>query len=159
MESERLIFRELQMSDAFRLFEIYSDEEAMKYRQVKPHQTIEDSFEMVKRDAEVRTSGFEYRFGIVEKETNILIGSVMYQPIGRKAILGYSFAKESWGKGYATEVVKWICNHIRAKNYQAIEAWVLHENIASQKVLEKNQFSKISQTIYPYSLFYKKQLT
>lgn len=155
MESERLFFRELTMSDAARLFEIYSDKEAMQYRQSAHHQTIDDSFEMLKRDAEVRTSNYEIRFGIVEKSSMRLIGTIMYQPVSYKAIIGYSFAKESWGKGYATEVVDWMIHHLRNRHFKNIEAWVLNQNIASCKVLEKNQFKKISQTIYPYSTFYK----
>jgi len=79
----------------------------------------------------------------------------MYQPVSYKAIIGYSFAKESWGKGYATEVVDWMIHHLRNRHFKNIEAWVLNQNIASCKVLEKNQFKKISQTIYPYSTFYK----
>lgn len=155
MESERLFFRELQMSDAARLFEIYSDKEAMKYRQSNHHETIEDSFEMLRRDAEVKTSKYEFRFGIIDKNTKQLIGSVMYQPIYSKAILGYSLALESWGNGYATELVEWIISYLRTNNFRTIEAWVLNDNIASCKVLEKNNFRLISQTIYPESKFYQ----
>lgn len=158
MESERLIFRELNFSDVERLFEIYSDSEAMKYRQVKPHLTIEDSIAMVKRDIEMKAIRKEIRFGIVEKESDKLIGSVMYQPFANKAILGYSLAKECWRKGYATEVVGRMITHLKEENYNSIEAWVMNENFASMKVLEKNKFKKISQTIYPYSQFYKLNL-
>lgn len=154
MESERLFFRELTMSDAERLFEIYSDEEAMKYRQSAHHQTIDDSFEMLKRDAEVRTSNYEIRFGIVEKSSMRLIGTMMYQPVSYKAIIGYSFAKESWGNGYATEVVDWMIHHLRNRQFKNIEAWVLNQNMASCKVLEKNNFRLISQTIYPESKYF-----
>lgn len=155
MESERLFFRELQMNDAARLFEIYSDKEAMQYRQTAHHKTIDDSFEMLRRDAEVKLNNYEIRFGIIEKSSNRLIGSIMYQPIYYKAVIGYSLAKEDWGNGYATEVVDWIVNHLKEKKFTNIEAWVVNQNKASCRVLEKNQFKKISQTIYPYSTFYK----
>lgn len=155
MESERLIFRELKMSDAARLFEIYSDKEAMKYRQSNHHETIDDSFEMLKRDAEVKASKYEFRFGIINKDSNQLIGTIMYQPIYSKAIIGYSFAKEVWGNGYATEVINWMINYLKSKNFVIIEAWVLNDNTASSKVLEKNNFKLISQTIYPESRFYQ----
>lgn len=158
MNSERLIFRELKMTDAARLFEIYSDQEAMKYRQVKPHLSIDDSFEMIRRDAEVRANGSEFRFGIVEKETNQLIGSVMYQPIGNKAIIGYSIGKNHWGKGFATEIVAALIKYLKKQSFTLAEAWVMHENFASKRVLEKNNFNKISQTIYPSSQFYQKYL-
>ncbi|MBQ0148417.1 MAG: GNAT family N-acetyltransferase [Flavobacteriaceae bacterium] len=155
MESDRLFFRTLTSEDIFRLFEIYSDTEAMKYRQSKPHITIEDSIQMIERDSIVRNTNYELRYGIFEKESNILIGTIMYQPLNTKAIIGYSLAKESWNKGYATEVVKFFINFLKHKNFKILEAWVLNENIASCKVLEKNHFKKISQTIYPNSSFYK----
>ena len=82
----------------------------------------------------------------------------MYQPIYNKAIIGYSLAKESWGNGYATEVVNWMINYLKQKKYNLIEAWVIKENLASSKVLEKNEFKKISQTIFPNSFFYKLHL-
>ena len=158
MQTKRLLFRELQMSDAARLFEIYSDKDAMKYREVPHHKTIDDSFKMLIRDAEVRLTKYEFRFAIIEQETNLLIGTIMYQPIYNKAIIGYSIAKESWGNGYATEVVNWMINHLKQKKYNLIEAWVIKENSASCKVLEKNEFKKISQTIFPNSFFYKLHL-
>ena len=155
MESVRLIFRELNISDAARLFEIYSDKEAMKYRQSNHHKTIDDSFEMLKRDAEVKASNYEHRYGIIEKDSKQLIGTIMYQPIYNKAIIGYSFAKQTWGNGFATEVVDWMINYLKQNNFRIIEAWVLNENIASSKVLEKNNFRLVSQTIYPESKFYQ----
>lgn len=158
MESERLYFRELLMSDAPRLFEIYSDKEAMQYRQSPSHQTIEDTYEMLNREVEKKESGYEYRYGILSKNNHQLIGTIMYQPLQQKAIIGYSLAKESWGKGYATEVVQWMCDLLKQKNFTTVEAWVLKENSASCKVLEKNGFYKISQTLYPYSFYFQKNL-
>ena len=158
METKRLFFRELKMSDAARLFEIYSDKEAMKYREAPHHKTIDDSFKMLTRDVEMRFTKFEFRYAIIEQETKQLIGTIMYQPIYNKAIIGYSLAKKSWGNGYATEVVNWMVNHLKQNNFKQIEAWVIKENIASCKVLEKNNFKQISQTIYPNSIFYKLQM-
>ena len=154
MESERLLFRALNLNDAERLFEIYSDKIAMQYRQSNHHETIDDTYKMLERDREVKKSNYEIRYGIVLKEKNQLIGSVMYQPIYKKAIIGYSIAKECWGNGYATEVVNFIIKQLQNNQFNTIEAWVLKENIASMKVLEKNNFSKISQTIYPNSNYY-----
>lgn len=158
MQTKRLFFRELQMSDAARLFEIYSDKEAMKYREAPHHETIDDSFKMLTRDAEVRFTKYEFRFAIIEQETNLLIGTIMYQPIYHKAIIGYSLAKESWGNGYATEIVNWIINYLKQQKFNLIEAWVRKENLASSKVLKKNEFKKISQTIFPNSFFYQLNL-
>jgi len=156
METDRLYFRELISSDVNRLYEIYSDKEAMQYRQSNPHETLADTYEMLNRDVEVRATNYEFRFGIIEKISDRLIGTIMYQPIYSKAIIGYSFGKESWGNGYATEVVNWIINYLKDQKFKTIEAWVLNDNLASCKVLDKNNFRVISQTIYPNSKFYRK---
>lgn len=158
MESKRLNFRTLHLDDATRLFEIYSDAEAMKYRQSEPHLTMEDTLEMLERDFLVRISNYEIRYAILDKESQILIGTFMYQPLTKKAIIGYSFAKEYWNKGFASEVVQYFVEHLKSKEYEFLEAWVLKENIPSCKVLEKNGFKKITQTIYPQSQFYQLKL-
>lgn len=158
MESKRLVFRELIMADVPRLFEIYSNEEAMKYRRSNPHKSMEDTFQMLRRDAEVKATKYEFRFGIIEKSTQELIGTIMYQPVYTKAIIGYSLDSNFWGKGYATEVVEYFINYLKKENFKLIEAWVMKENIASSKVLLKNGFTKISQTIYPHSDFFKREI-
>lgn len=156
--SKRLYFRKLVSEDMERLFEIYSDAEAMRYRQSPIHYTIMDTYDMLKRDEEMKNSNKEIRFGIVESESNILIGSIMYQPINDKCIIGYSFDNFFWGKGYATEAVNWIINFLKSKKFRLIEAWVIKENIASCKVLCKNGFQMINQTIYPNSKYYQKYI-
>ena len=52
MEDELIYFRELLDTDVTRLFEIYSNAEAMKYRETTPMKTIEDSYKMLERDKE-----------------------------------------------------------------------------------------------------------
>ena len=157
-QSERLIFRPLIIDDTERLFEIYSDAEAMKYRQVEAHKTIQDTLDMLKRDEEMRNSNKEIRFGIIQKDSNELIGSVMFQPIKQKSIIGYSLAKNAWGNGFATEVVEWLIQHLKLLKFNTIEAWVMNENIPSSKVLTKNGFRLINQTIYPNSRYYQKYI-
>lgn len=156
--SERLHYRKLIIEDANRLFEIYSNAEAMKYRQSPVHQTIEDTFLMLKRDESMRCSGKEFRFGIVESKSNVLIGSIMYQPINDKCIIGYSIAKDFWGKGFATEMVNWLIQYLKSENFKLVEAWVIKDNFASSKVLLKNGFQLINQTIYPKSSYYQRKI-
>lgn len=146
------------MADVSRLFEIYSNKEAMKYRQSEPHETIEDTFQMLRRDAEVKATKYEFRFAIIEKSTQELIGTMMYQPVYSKAIIGYSFDPNFWGQGYATEMVEWLLNHLKEERFKLVEAWVMKENIASSKVLLKNGFNKINQTLFLHSDFFKREL-
>lgn len=75
--SERLYFRELVSDDVERLFEIYADADAMKYRQSPVHQTIQDTYDMLKRNEEMKILNKEIRYGIIETKTNLLICSIM----------------------------------------------------------------------------------
>ncbi|QES94098.1 GNAT family N-acetyltransferase [Empedobacter brevis] len=157
MEDDQLYFRELLDTDVERLFEIYSNADAMKYRETAPMKTMEDSYKMLERDKEKKNSGYEFRFAVIEKSSQNLIGTIMYQPVHDKAIIGYSIDEKFWNKGYATRMVKIISNDLKSKKFMIIEAWVKKKNLASGKVLEKNNFQLISQTVYPNSnLFHLK---
>lgn len=158
MENNLLFLRELLPSDAERLFEIYSNKDAMKYRETKAMETIEDAYKMLARTKEVKQAGYEYRFAIIQKKSEELIGTIMYQPLNKKAIIGYSIHEDFWNKGYASSVVELFVESLKSKGFNLIEAWVKKENIGSCKVLEKNKFKQISQTIYPSSYFYQKHI-
>jgi ribosomal-protein-alanine N-acetyltransferase len=58
-----------------------------------------------------------------------------------KIQLGYSFVPASWGKGFATEVIKAGLDHFRDQT-PLTEIYAVTEtpNIASQKALLKNGF-------------------
>ena len=96
MLDERIYFRTLLDSDATRLFEIYSNTEAMRFRATEPMFTIEDAYKMLKRNREVEQKAYEFRFAIIEKLSEILIGTIMYQPLHFKAIFGYSLDEIFW---------------------------------------------------------------
>lgn len=58
--------------------------------------------------------------------------------------LGYIFGKNSWGKGFATELVKGLIDHLRGNKYKGVvHAGVTHGNPASVRVLQKVGFEAI----------------
>lgn len=75
--------------------------------------------------------------------------------------LGYFFFPEFWQQGYGSELIATIVNNIVEHNNwtQEVIAWVYQGNIASAKLLEKNDFFKartevdskgLSKTMYVY---------
>ena len=52
--------------------------------------------------------------------------------------IGYMFNKESWGRGYASELVKLLINHAKELGVEFVMARVHPHNHASIKVLEKS---------------------
>ncbi|OWV47960.1 GNAT family N-acetyltransferase [Mameliella alba] len=74
----------------------------------------------------------------------ILIGLLMLfsDPEGDEdcAHLGYLFAEEAWGKGYATELVQGLAAHLDGTARITLLAGVDRANPASARVLEKSGF-------------------
>lgn len=56
----------------------------------------------------------------------------------RSAILGYAFARDVWGRGFATEAAsRSIAWGFETLQFDEIEATCLLENVGSARVLEK----------------------
>ena len=111
IETERLILRELRITDLEGMFELDSDPEVHKYLGNKPAQTKEESkkiLESVLKQYEERGIG---RWAAIEKSSGSFIGwsglrlNTEYNMNGftRYYDVGYRIIKRYWGKGYATE--------------------------------------------------------
>ncbi|HEU4495433.1 MAG TPA: GNAT family N-acetyltransferase [Flavobacterium sp.] len=76
IENEKLLLRELTANDVEVIFELYSDKEAMKFRASKPFENIEEAAVMINKAAENIKNGTEYRYAIIEKTSNKLVGDL-----------------------------------------------------------------------------------
>lgn len=140
--TERLILRKAVKEDFERFFEINHDPETNIHNPSGPM-----SFEKAESTFTRMLDHWEkYNFGswaIVEKDTpeNIIgFGGLSYRLYGEeeKLNLGYRFAPEAWGKGYATEFTrKAIDFGFNENDQEEIFGIVRPGNIASVKVLEK----------------------
>lgn len=73
--------------------------------------------------------------------TEQLIGIVVLYPDKATLHLGYFLAKESWRKGYGSELIEGLIAHLRqSKKWRQLNAGVTSTNYASQSLLEKNGF-------------------
>lgn len=83
---------------------------------------------------------------------DIKIGFVELK-FGEKEIeLSYIFDCEYWGKGYATSAVKKILENL---NLNCVSAYTVPENIASKRVLEKNDFVFVENVMKNENVFLK----
>jgi len=85
------------------------------------------------------------RFVIMDKKSHSYTGIFMLRkPAGLEGIeIGYSFRKQDWGKGYATEIVKKGVDYIFSfTEYDIIYAITHLQNINSKKVLLKCGFKQ-----------------
>lgn len=144
IESERLVFRELQPSDDEAMFALDSDPEVVKYVGVPPLTDIEQTREVIRN---IRQQYLDYgigRWAVVEKQSDKVIGWAGLKFIKQingfenNYDLGYRFITSAWGKGYGSESAKaWIDFGFNEMKLERISAYVDVENKASVRILEK----------------------
>ncbi len=66
-----------------------------------------------------------------------------YDPKVNKVVIGYRFCESCWGQNLATEPVRALTGYLfETVGLNRIEAYVMPQNAASQRVLEKNGFMR-----------------
>ncbi len=91
------------------------------------------------RDSEAKT------LLAVEKDTKKAVGFINFFRYGDRSKgnyfrIGYVVSKVKWGKGIATELVESFIHWCKDNNVSTVSAAVDPDNIASIRVLEKNNF-------------------
>jgi len=94
---------------------------------------------------------------LCKRENDAVIGYVGFKGLGNEACveIGYGVDEEYEGKGYATEGVKGFCQWAFSTNQVVfIEAETELDNIASQRVLQKNSFTATGKTAIQNNITY-----
>ncbi len=159
--SERLFVDELKQEDAKKLFEIYSDKEAMKFRGSGAMESIQDAGKMIDNQFLCFDGVSKLRVAIRLNGRNDLIGTLLfkYKEGGKRCEIGFSFGKEYWGRGYAKEIVRRVEDYCREANlFSYLTAWCIKENSASVKVFQKANYTILEQDNYPQSFLFEKKL-
>ena len=142
IQTERLILRSIRQDDAAAIFEYSQEPEVGKNAGWKPHESIEESIEILNAVFLDK----ENIFGIVEMQTGKLFGTIGLVPdVTREnedaRMLGYAIGKDYWGKGYMTEAVEGILSYaFQVKGYGLISVSHYTDNLRSQRVIEKCGF-------------------
>ncbi len=147
LESERLIIRDAQVSDAPFYFELFNDPDWIKFISDKNLKSIEETKIYLKdilfKNLQLGGLGF---FTVILKETNKPIGtSTALQRDKLKFIdIGYGFLPEARSKRYATEATKLIIEYVRNKFQQEkVYAFTMPDNEPSQKLLKNLGFNYV----------------
>nr|WP_110930357.1 GNAT family protein [Paenibacillus bouchesdurhonensis] len=147
IESERLLLRKMERSDAERMFQYWSDPEVVKYMNIPPFASVEDTLEMIQLLNELSESEDTLRWGIELKEEGQLIGSCgfnVWELSGAyRGEIGYDLGKEYWGCGYMSEALRMVLSYgYQTIGLNRIEALVHPNNAASQRLLQAFDFTK-----------------
>ncbi len=152
IETERLILRDLRLTDLDGMFELDSDPEVHKYLGNKPVKTKEESrkiLENVLNQYEERSIG---HWAVIEKSSGDFIGwsgirlNTEYNMNGFSKYydIGYRLIKRYWRKGYATESGKTALDYaFNTMNLPEVYATTEIKNQASHNALLKIGFSYV----------------
>lgn len=146
--SKRLNFRKPTLKDAKHYYEIASDPDVVRFLGFEIHKSLEESIDYLNLCCSEWRHDGDYKLWIIEeKDGGEFVGAAcLYHHIRYKdhvVEMGYSFKREKWGCGYATETARAII--IMAFSFpeiNRIESFCDVENLASARSLEKNGFTK-----------------
>ncbi|SFF02661.1 GNAT family N-acetyltransferase [Flavobacterium xueshanense] len=145
LETDRLILRQMLLSDAEALFEMDSNPKVHQYLWNKPLTDISEKYSHIKFVREQYIQNNIGRFVVILKETNELIGwaglkyntEMVNNKVGFYDI-GYRLNEKFWGKGYASEAsFAWLEYGFDVMKIKIMEAAAHKENIASNRILQK----------------------
>lgn len=141
LTTDRLILRELRLSDFEALCAIESDPALFRYEPgpYTPEQTrsrLETTIEWAGDLPRKR-----YKFGITVKPDDRVIGRISLSEIStesREWEIGWTVARQEWGKGYASEAAKAVLHFaFTGLKVHRVIAFCHAENAASTRVMEK----------------------
>ncbi|PWJ44748.1 GNAT family N-acetyltransferase [Sediminitomix flava] len=137
-ETERLILRELNVSDAKDFYELNTDPEVLKYTGDSPFSSISEAENFLGNYTDYQKNGFG-RWAVVLKESNQFIGWCGLKLNEENLVdIGFRFFQTEWGKGYATEsALACIAYGFHQLQLKKIIGRASKDNLASLKVLEK----------------------
>ena len=145
LETDRLILRELKLSDAEAFFAMDNNPNVHKYLWNKPVQKIEETIEVIVFVRKQYVDNGIGRFAMISKETNEFVGwaGLKYNTeiVNNKINfydIGYRLDEKFWGKGYASEATfAWLKYAFETMKIKTMEAAAHTDNVASNKILQK----------------------
>src|SRR5215469_11161628 len=143
IETNRLILRSFELSDAEAAFERLGDPVVMRFTPTGPDGSIEKT--------QTRLAGFinhqqAHGFSkwlVLDRDSGVAIGDAGLLVLRDYSWidLGFRFAQQYWGKGLATETASaWVRAAFDEFRLNRLGAFVHPENVASIRVLEKVGF-------------------
>ena len=146
LETERLFLRRLDENDVEEVLALRGNPETMKYIPRVLAKTKEDALEHITMIEDKIINNIGINWGITIKGNSKIIGIIGHYKISaenHRAEIGYMSFPKFNGKGYMSEAIKAVVNYgFENLNLHSIEAIIDPNNIASERVLQKNGFVK-----------------
>ena len=146
LETERLLLRRVSIDDLNEILELRGNPETMKFIPRPLVKTEEDAlnhFKMIDEKIE-KNEGINWAITVKGNPKLIgIIGHYRIQPENHRCEIGYMILPQYNGQGIVTEAIKIVLEYgFEDMNMHSIEAVIDPDNIASERVLQKNGFIK-----------------
>jgi [ribosomal protein S5]-alanine N-acetyltransferase len=159
LETKRLIINHFDTSDIEAWATIESDPEVRKFVDNKTLTFKESKAYVLENIESYRINGYG-RYAVREKSSNSLVGMCGFLNDDFGLDLGYRYSRDAWGRGIGTEAAQAVIEHgLKKLGLPSIVGGVLHENIASEKILIKLGFIFEEETYFMGKLCKKYLLT
>jgi len=145
IETARLLLRRPTRSNAQAIFYRYaSDREVTRYLSWPTHRSIADTlaFITMSDDEWQRWPAGPYLVFAGDPPGSLVGGTGLFYKSSTRAVTGYAFAGDAWGRGYATEALESMIALARETGVERLEAICHAEHTPSAHVLEKCGFTR-----------------
>jgi len=144
IETKRLTFTKLENKDCDNLYEIYSNQKAIKYWSSLPFTQIKQANKMIDNSINDWNNGIAISLGIYCKESQKLIGTVNlfnFHEESKRAEIGYMLDPVYWGLGIMTETLIAIIEYLfKDMHFNRLEADIDPKNKKSASLLKNMGF-------------------
>ena len=164
LETEHLLLRPLSRKDAGDIYAYASDPEVARYVLWEPHRSPADSRAYVRYVLSLYRRGLPSCWAAEERTSGRVIGTIgfmWYSEAAQSAEVGYSFSREVWNRGYATEALRAVLysafsllplNRVEAQHdvrnpasgRVMVKAGMTRESILRQRVFNKGEWIDVA---------------
>jgi [ribosomal protein S5]-alanine N-acetyltransferase len=143
LETERLVLRRPTSDDVPEIFDRYaSDPEVTRYLSWPRHTSVNDCLMFLDFSDGQWLRGGCGPYLVLSRSTGLLLGATgLSIEQGDSAQTGYVFARDAWGRGYATETLRAMIALAKSLSLKRLHAACHADHRASAHVLEKCGFT------------------
>lgn len=147
-ETERLLIRKLNLNDLQPFYQLESNPKVLKYATGEVKNIEESKTELLHLISryDKHLNDF-WIYAIERKSDKVFAGTLALVKDNIDDEIGYRFLEKFWGNGYGFEICKGSIEYCKQLGFKKLVGYVVDENIASAKILEKLNFKKVKHFI------------